>query len=73
VSQYVGVNTLVPYVYLKLHSYVDGKFDIVFTKLNFGSGDYVVKFSYLVCALLQIHGENARSVRYKWLGQNSHL
>jgi NhaP-type Na+/H+ and K+/H+ antiporter len=64
-SQYVGVNTLLLYVHLKLCTNVDGMFDIVFTKLNFSSGDYVVKFAYLMCALSQIHGENARGVRYK--------
>jgi len=54
VSQYVGANTPVLYVYLKLYSYVDGIFDVVFTKLNFSSGNYVIEFTYRVCALSQL-------------------
>jgi len=46
VSQYVGANTPVLYVYLKLYTYVDVMFDAVFTKLNFSSGNYVVEFAY---------------------------
>ena len=42
------------YVYLKSYIYVDGMFDVVFTKLNFSSGNYVVKFVYQVCALSQM-------------------
>jgi len=54
VSRYVGANTPVLYVCLKLYTYVDGMFDVVFTKLNFSSGDCVVEFTYRVCALSQM-------------------
>jgi len=40
VSQYVGANTPVLHVYLKLYTYVDGMFGVVFTKLNFSSGNW---------------------------------
>jgi len=50
VSQYVGANTPVLYSYLPLQTYADGIFDIVFTKLNFSSGNHIVKFPYRVCA-----------------------
>jgi len=54
VSQYVGANTPVLHVYLKLYIYVDGMFEVVFTKLNVSSVNYGVKFTYRVCALSQM-------------------
>jgi len=54
VSQYVGANTPVLYVYLLLYNNVDDMFDVVFTKLNFSSGNYAVEFAYGVRTLSQM-------------------
>jgi len=49
-----ALNPLVLYVYLKLCTFVIGMFDVVYTKLNVGSGNYVVELAYRVCALSQV-------------------
>jgi len=49
-----ALNTPVLYVYLKLCTFVIGMFDVVYTKLNVGSGNYVVELAYRVCALSQV-------------------